>query len=114
MDSYYEVWIVGGHNHAYQITADIAKIAGVTTLISIYFFWIENHANDLAVAPTLPAHFVLRMVTELHAPLRAWRGSLSPRLSARKADFEGSAVDLGLGGVGLSFVGDGRGQDLVG
>lgn len=78
MNRDYEAWIVGGDSHAHQITADIAKIAGVTTLISIYFRWIQNYAQDLALTPALPAHFVPCMVAELHAPSRAWRGILSP------------------------------------
>jgi hypothetical protein len=112
MNGDYEVWIISGHHDAYQITADVAKIAGVTKLISVRLRWIQNHGNDLALSPALPAHFVSCMVTELHARLRAWRGILT-RLGARNADFEVTAVDRGGGAVSGTLVGDGDGQYLT-
>jgi hypothetical protein len=35
MNGDYYTWIVTGHNHANQIATDIAKIAGVTTVVEV-------------------------------------------------------------------------------
>jgi Tfp pilus assembly protein PilO len=35
-----DVWIIGSYDHANEITADVAKIARVATLISVYLHWI--------------------------------------------------------------------------
>jgi hypothetical protein len=38
----HEIWIIGGHHHTGQVTADMAKIAGVTKLISIDLHRIQD------------------------------------------------------------------------
>ena len=74
-----EIWIIGGHHHANEIAADIAKIARVTTLISIHLRWICDHLKQVDLGPSFPAHFILRMTAESHARLRAPQIFLSPR-----------------------------------
>lgn len=71
MNGNYDVWVVSGHNHAHQITADIAKIARVPAYVGIHLHRVQNHPKDLALGPTLPAHFILRVVSKSHALLRA-------------------------------------------
>jgi hypothetical protein len=39
----HEFRIVSGNHHANELAADIANIARVTTLISVYLDGIENH-----------------------------------------------------------------------
>jgi hypothetical protein len=66
-----EFWIVGRHDDSNQITAYVPKVAWVTISISVDLHWIRDHPEHLALNPAFPAHFVLCMVTESHAPLRA-------------------------------------------
>jgi hypothetical protein len=40
VDGDHDVWVVGSHYHANQFIADVAKVARVTTRISVYFHWI--------------------------------------------------------------------------
>lgn len=105
----HEIWIIGGNHYAGYVAADIAKIAGVTELISVDLHGIQYDRDGLPLRPAVLAKFVLRVMSELHARLRAWRGNLSPPLNVRNADFERAAVDLGLGAVGCAVVGDGGG-----
>jgi hypothetical protein len=108
VDGDHDVWIVGSHHNADQLTTDVAKVAGVTTLISIYFHWFQDDRHGLARKPSIPTQLILCVVTEFHAPSRARRQLLSPS-GAGNADFEVAAVDGGGGAVALAVVGDGGG-----
>jgi hypothetical protein len=113
MNRDYDVWIVGGHNDTHQITANVAKIARVTTRIKVHLRRVQDHVDDLALAPSFPAHFVLRVMSESHPALRAERTTSLPLLGARNADFEISPVDLRGSAVRVAVVGDGGGEDLA-
>ena len=70
--------VVGCHHDSDQITAYVPKVAGVTIRISIDLHWIRDDPLDLALNPTFPAHFILCVAGESHAPLRDGGTFLSP------------------------------------
>jgi hypothetical protein len=74
----HEIWIIGGNHHAGQVAADIAKIAGVTELISVDLHGIQDDRESLSLGPAVLAKFVLGVMGESHARLRASRGNLFP------------------------------------
>jgi len=74
----HKVRIIRGHHYASELPADIAKITGVTTHISVYLHRIRDDRQDLSLGPTVPAKPVLRVMSEAHAASRARRLKLSP------------------------------------
>jgi hypothetical protein len=81
-----EFRIVGYHHDSDQITAYVPKVAWVTIRISVNLHWILDYPEHLALSPSFPAHFVLRVMAESHARLRA-RQILSLPLRREKRGF---------------------------
>ena len=73
-----EFRVVGCYHDSNQIPTDVPKVAWVTIRISIDLHWILDHPEHLALGPTFPAHFILRMASKTHSPLRAQQILLSP------------------------------------
>jgi hypothetical protein len=96
MNSDYEFRIVDCHHDSNRIAAYLPKVAWVTIRISVDLHWIRDHPEHLALSPTFPAHFILRVASKTHVPPRARQmGSLPPQtretpiLRSRVVDFGG-------------------------
>jgi Tfp pilus assembly protein PilO len=74
----HDVWVVGSHHHTNQFIADVGKVTRVTTLISVYFHWIQDDRNGIARKPPVSTQLIPRVMTEFHARLRALKASSLP------------------------------------
>jgi hypothetical protein len=61
-----EFRVVGCHHDSDQIAAYVPKVAWVTIRISVNLHWIRDDPPHLALSPSFPAHFVLRMASKAH------------------------------------------------
>ena len=108
-----DIRVVTSYHYPDPVAFDLAKIAPVTSIFSFHSNRITNYKFCVRFSQAALPQFVLRVSAELHPCLSAEELNVSPS-SARNADAELAAVDLGGGAVALAVVGDGGGQDLGG
>jgi len=69
---------VNGNDNPYAYAADFTKIAGTPSFISIKPHGIQDDEFHVSLGELEPARLILSVSREMHRPLRARRGKLSP------------------------------------